>query len=98
MNIKIHNAYRTIVALSDLNLIGKRFEQDNKQLEVTESFFKGEEKTKQEILEILKDMQKEDAIFNIVGKESIETALEAGIIEKSGITKIQDIPVALVLL
>ena len=43
-------------------------------------------------------MQKEDATFNIVGKESVQTALEAGIIKEQGIIKIQEVPIALVLL
>jgi len=98
MQIKIHNAYRRIVAVADTDLIGKTFEQGIRQIEIKPNFFKGEEKTKKEIMQILKNMQKEDAIFNIVGKEAVETALEAGIISESGIIKIQNIPVALILL
>jgi len=98
MQIRVHGAYRRIVALSDTNLLGKTFEQGIRQIEVKESFFKGEEKNKQEIIEILQDMQKEDAIFNIVGEESVKTALESGIIDEKGIIKIQDVPIALVLL
>ena len=43
-------------------------------------------------------MHKEDATFNIVGKESIAAALKAGIISESGIFTIQDIPIALILM
>jgi len=98
VKIKIHQAYRIIVALADSDLIGKKFEQDNKQIEVRPNFFDGEEKNKQEVIEILKDMGKEDATFNIVGEKSVQTALEAGIIDKQGIMEIDNIPVALVLL
>ena len=98
MQIKIHQAYRTIIALADTNLIGKTFEQDIKQIKINPNFFKGEEKSKQEIIKILQNMQKEDATFNIIGKESIQTALEAGIIDKKGIIEIDNIPIALVLL
>lgn len=98
MQIKIHEGYRKTVALSDTNLIGKTFEQDIKEIKIRENFFKGEEKNKQEAIEILKDMAKEDATFNIVGEESIQTAIEAGIIDKQGIIKIDKIPIALVLL
>lgn len=98
MIIKIHNSYRTIVALADTDLIGKRFEQGIRQIEIKPGFFQGEEKTKKEVIEILKDMQKEDATFNIVGKESVECALKAGIISKEGVIKIDNVPVALVLL
>lgn len=98
MQIKIHEGYRKTVALVDSELIGKTFKQDIRQIKIKEGFFKEEEKDKQEIIRILKDMQKEDATFNIVGKESVETALEAGIIDKKGIIKIDSIPIALVLL
>lgn len=96
--IKIHKAYRSIVALADSDLIGKRLEEGIRQLEVKPNFFQGEEKTKQEIIKILKKMKEEDATFNIVGKEAVKIALEAGIIEERGIMKIQEVPFALVLM
>jgi len=98
MQIKIHESYRKIVALADTNLIGKKFEEEIRQIEVKPGFFQGEEKNKAEVIEILKDMQKEDATFNIVGKESVECALKAGIIKKEGIIIIKNVPIALVLL
>jgi len=98
MHIKVHEAYRKIVALADSNLIGEKFEDGERQIEIKPGFFKGEEKTKKEILKILKDLEKEDATFNIVGRESVETALEAGIINEEGIMKIDEVPVALALM
>ena len=98
MLIKIHKGYRKTITLLDTNLIGKTFEEDIRKIKIKEEFFKGEERNKQEIIEILKNMQKEDATFNIVGEESVQTALEAGIIDKQGIIKIDNIPIALVLL
>ena len=71
MQIKIHKAYRTIVTVCDSNLIGKTFEQGIKQIEIRENFFKGDEKNKHEVIEILKQMDKEDATFNLVGNEYI---------------------------
>ncbi len=95
MHIKIHQAYRTIVAICDSNLLGKTFEEDIKQIQIKENFFKGEEKDKQETIKIMQDMNKEDATFNIVGEQAIQTALEAGIISKQGIITIKNVPVAL---
>ena len=95
MQIKIHESYRKIVAVSDTDLIGKTFFEGIRQIEVKPNFFKGDEKNKEELIEILKDMEKEDATFNIVGKESIETALEARVISKKGIIIIDNIPIAL---
>lgn len=98
MYLKIHSSYREIVAICDSNLVGKTFEEGMFQLNVKENFFKGEEIDKEKIIEILQDLKKEDATFNIVGKEAIEAALKAGIINENGVGKIQDIPFALVLL
>ena len=79
-------------------MLGKTFEEDKFQLDVKESFFKGDEKSKEETIEIIQDMSKEDATFNIIGEESTQAAIEAGIITKEGVKKIQGIPFALVLL
>jgi hypothetical protein len=87
-----------MVALADTNLIGKKFEEGIRQIEIKPAFFQGEEKNKAEIIEILKNMQKEDAIFNIIGRESVKCALTAGIIKKEGIMLIDNVPIALVLL
>jgi hypothetical protein len=46
----------------------------------------------------MQDGADEDSTFNIVGEESVKAALKAGIIKKEGITRIQGVPIALVLL
>jgi hypothetical protein len=98
MQIKIHDSYRKIVAISDSDLIGKKFEEGIMQIDIKQNFFSGDEKTNEELIEILQDMQKEDATFNIVGQQSINCALKAGVIKSEGVFKIQGIPIALVLL
>jgi uncharacterized protein len=98
MKIKIHEAYRNIVALSDSDLIGRTFIEGKRQVEVKPNFFDGDEKSKGEVLEVLRDMNREDATFNIVGRESVSCAIEAGIISEKGVIKIEGIPVALGLL
>jgi uncharacterized protein len=98
MFVNIIKSCREVVAICDSELIGKTFEQGNLQLEVKESFFKGEEVSKEELTEIIKDMSTEDATFNIVGKESIKLALSEGLIHKEGIKTIQGVPYALVLM
>lgn len=95
MQLKIHGAYRKIVALADSCLIGQSFEEGIKRIEVNPNFFKGKEKNKQEVIKILKDIEKEDATFNIVGEESVSCAIEAGIIKRNGIIIIKGVPVAL---
>ncbi len=98
MFINIIDSYRYVVAICDKELIGKKFEQGKFQLYVKENFYKGELKSKQEIIELIKKMKIEDATFNIVGEKSIQTAIEAGIISEEGIKTIEEIPYVLVLL
>jgi hypothetical protein len=98
MLVKIQKSYRDVVAICDTELLGKRFEQGKFQLDIKESFYGGDEKSKEQTIEIIKTMAKEDATFNIVGPDSVHAALESGIISKEGIKKIAGIPFALVLL
>jgi hypothetical protein len=98
MFIKIHKSYRTVIAICDSDLIGKTFEEGKRQLHVRENFYKDQEVDKEGLIEILKRQKMEDASFNIVGKESIQIALELGIIKSEGVHKIKSIPFALVLL
>jgi len=96
--IKIHKSYREVVAICDSNLIGKKFEQGKFQLDLKESFYKGEEYNAKKTKEIIKKMSAEDATFNIVGEKSIQCAIETGIFTKENTKKIQGIPFALVLI
>lgn len=98
MLVKIHESYRAVVAICDSNIIGKTFEEGKRQIKVNEHFFKGEEKTESEVLKIMEEGSAEDYTFNIVGEESVKTALKAGIIKQEGIIRIQGVPIALVLL
>jgi hypothetical protein len=98
MLVKIIKTYRDIIAICDAELLGKKFEQGKFQLDVKESFYKGERKTEQEVINIMQEMAAEDATFNIVGQKSTQAALKAGIINQESIGKIQDVPFALVLM
>ena len=96
--VKIHAAYREIVAVSDLGLLGKRFEQGNMQLEVNEHFYGSKDSKvvdEKQLLKILKEAGENDACFNFVGKDSVEAAIKAGLAERQGVIKIQGIPHAL---
>ncbi len=98
MLIRVIKSYRHVVAVCDADLVGKRFEEGDLQLEVKESFFKGEKATEEEAIKIMQDMVLEDATFNIVGQKSINAAIKAGIISEEGIRKIQGVPFVLVLI
>jgi len=89
---------RGIVAICDSEILGKYFDEGILQLDIKESFYKGKEVSEQELREIMEDMIREDATFNIVGKKSIKVALEVGLITDESIGYVKGIPFALVLL
>ena|SRR3989344_7620826 len=97
-SLKIHVSYRNAVAIADSDIIGKRFEEGQRQLDIKESFYKGKEIGKEELIQEMIDQTKEDSTFNIVGKNSVAAAIEAGIISKESVGKVQGVPFALVLL
>ena len=59
MQLKIHEAYRKIVSLTDTDIMGKSFSEGIMQIEIKPSFFQGEEKSKKQAIKILKDLEKE---------------------------------------
>jgi len=98
MRIKIIKSYRDIVAICDSDLLGKKFEEGNFQLDIKEAFYGGEEVEEEEAIEIISKMAAEDATFNIVGEKAIQTAIKSGLIDKKSVKKIQNIPFTLVLI
>ena len=97
-SIKIHKSYRNVVAICDSELIGKKFEEGKFQLDIRENFYKDKEISEQELISLMKMQAKEDSTFNIVGKNSTNVALEAGLIEENMIGEIAEIPYTLTLL
>lgn len=98
MLVKIHDAYRMIVAVCDSNIYGKKFEEGNLQIDLGGTFFQGEENSPEDVKEVLLDAVKEDAMFNFVGEESCALAVKLKIIMPENILRIQGVPVAMSLL
>lgn len=96
--VKIHRSYRTVVAICDLDIVGKKFEEGNKQLDVRESFYKDETVDGERLAKIIQMQIVEDATFNIVGKESVKIAQQVGAITQDGTMEVQGIPFALKLI
>jgi hypothetical protein len=90
MIVKVHKTPegKKLVAVCDAEILGKKFEEGNLQLDLTSNFYKGEEKGPEEVKEILKGAY----MVNIVGEESIAFFIDLGLIEKEHILKIGGIP------
>jgi len=77
-----------ILAICDKEILGKKFIQGDLQLDLTSDFYRGEEKTEEEILKIIKNAY----ILNIVGESSIKFALEHKLIDKERIIFVSGVP------
>lgn len=95
--VKIHKSYRDVIALCDSELVGKKFEEGVMQLDLRENFYKEKEVTYDEAVQLIQFQTREDATFNIVGKNSINAAIEAEILTEEGVKEIQGIPFSLIL-
>jgi hypothetical protein len=92
MIVKIHKNHENqmLVSVCDDNLIGKRFEDGKKQLDISIDFYNGDEKTDEEAADIMRNCY----MVNIVGEKSVNLALREQIISRESIKTICDVPYA----
>lgn len=83
--VKFHE---NVVAICDKELVGKVFEDEKKCLNVTERFYLGELKNKNEVLDIMRNAEN----MNLVGKETISLALKEGLINENEVITIAGVP------
>lgn len=81
------------MALCDKNILGKKFEEGNQQLDLTTDFYQGEEKSEEEIEQLIKDVY----IINLVGRESLHL-IEKLKLGPERIITVQNIPHAEIVL
>jgi len=96
--LKVHRSYRSVVAICDSELIGKKFEEGKRQLYLRENFYQGDLLSEEETINQIRKQAMEDSTFNIVGEKSTEAAIKAGVITKESIDKINGVPFALTLI
>ena len=90
MIVKVHKTQdgRKLIAVCDSDLIGKKFEGGKMQLDLSSSFYKGEEVSEEDIMRLVKDSY----IINVVGEKSIDLAIKLGIVNEGNVIKIKNIP------
>jgi hypothetical protein len=85
---KYNTEEQLIVAVCDENIIGKKFREGELVLKLEESFYKGDNACKEEVIDALGSA----TIANIAGERSIECAIECGCIDPDTILYIEGIP------
>lgn len=89
MIVKIHKRDdRTVVAVCDNSLLGQKFEEGDKQLDLTGDFYKGDVLSSKEAGDLVRNAD----IVNLVGEEAVKLGLEEGVIEESQIVRVKGIP------
>ena len=81
-----------ILIVTDSDIIGKKFEEGNKQLDLTNKFYEGEEKSIEEVKELIKEAY----VLHLTGKEAVMLGNKLGLVEN--IIVIDNVPHAEVLL
>ena len=93
MYVKKHvSEDRTVVAICDEDILGKKFTKGDIQLEVFESFYGGDKKTDDEVRELLCTCDN----LNIVGKKVVKLALEVGVVNLQDVMYIGELPYTLI--
>jgi hypothetical protein len=89
MIVKIHKKEdRTIVAVCDSDLAGRKFTEGDRQLDLTNDFYKGEERDEKEVGDLIRNAD----IVNLVGKEAVKLGLQEEVITQDHIITIAGIP------
>jgi hypothetical protein len=90
MIVKIHKNSngQLVLAVCDKDLLGKKFEEGNKQLDLTSDFYKGQEKNEKEVADLMRNAY----MVNVVGEKSIKIVLKENLITRENISLIAKIP------
>ena len=83
-----------ILIVTDTEILGKMFEEDKKQLDLTNKFYFGEEKDTKYITEKLEDAH----VVHFTGKKAVALGLSLDLIDKNRIMIVSGIPHAEVLI
>jgi hypothetical protein len=89
MIVKVHQTPNgKMLAVCDSDILGKVFEEGEKQLDLSAQFYQGSEKTEEELETLIKDCY----IINAVGKDSVGFLVKHNLIDKENIMTISDVP------
>jgi hypothetical protein len=89
MYLKSYSVNKEIlVAVCDLELIGRTFREGELHLSVNEDFFKGHPADEDEVKKALEDA----TIANLVGEQSVACGIDSGIVDEHCVITIDGIP------
>ncbi|TQQ81184.1 DUF424 domain-containing protein [Halonotius terrestris] len=78
-----------LVSICDSDCLGETYEDGDINLEVTTEFYGGEEATEADADAVVDALQRAD-VANLVGSESVEVAIEAGLIDGERVLEVAE--------
>lgn len=76
-----------LLVVTDSELIGKKFEEGKKQLDLTAKFYQGQEKTEPEIQEMFKSSY----LLHLTGEKAVNLGIKAGFVDKNKVLLIKGV-------
>ncbi len=77
-----------LLVVIDEDILGKRFEEGRKQLDLSADFYAGEKKTKEEVKQLIPKAKH----MHLTGKHSVAIALEMDLISSRRILWVKGVP------
>jgi hypothetical protein len=89
MIVKIHKRdERTIVAVCDSDLLGRKFVDGERQLDLSSDFYKGDERDEKDVGDLIRNAD----IVNLAGPKAVAIGLQEEVITQDHVITIAGIP------
>lgn len=79
---------KLVLSVSDSELVGKKFEEGNLQLDLSGDFFRGSKIPESDIAKLSESA----AMITVIGKKSTEFFIKKGIVKRENVKSIAGIP------
>lgn len=77
-----------LLVVTDKDILYQKFTEGNKQLDLTKSFYRGEETSKEKILKLFLEARD----IHLTGKHSVGLGVESGYVDTEKILYVQKVP------
>ena len=77
-----------LIVVTDQNILGKIFEEEKKQLDLTKKFYQGDLKNEQEVRKIIITARH----AHLTGKGAVAIGVEMELVDPEKISYVQDVP------
>ncbi|MBW2972357.1 DUF424 family protein [Candidatus Woesearchaeota archaeon] len=89
MIVKVHSTPNgKLLAICDSDVLGKRFEEGNRQLNLSSRFYQGEEMEEEAVAKLLKA----GYVVNAVGKRSVALLIRLKLVDKKNVVEVAGVP------